>query len=136
MGSSTRMESGKNPRRAISTAQILRSCDRIDVCPAPMAMGRAEPIGTTSGKPKWYTVRPKKTQNEECNTRTFQEVTHPSTTLAQACLTVSSDGIRCISSSMIAPVMFLCRSPLKPIVVYLCGHVISYSMHRGPPSAS
>ena len=33
---------------------------------------------------------------------TSQEVTHPSTTLAQARLTWSSDGIRCYSACMIA----------------------------------
>ncbi|CAJ1935473.1 unnamed protein product [Sphenostylis stenocarpa] len=33
-----------------------------------------------------------------CNTRTSQEVTHPSTTLAQARLTAEFDGIRCISA--------------------------------------
>ena len=37
---------------------------------------------------------------------------------------------------MIAPVMFLCRCPFKPIVFYRCGHVISRSMHHGPPNAS
>ena len=79
-----RQKTGKNPRRAISTTRILRSGDRIDDRPVPMAMGSAEPIGTTSGKPDWYPARPKK---EGCNTRTSSEVTHPSTTLAQARLT-------------------------------------------------
>ena len=37
---------------------------------------------------------------------------------------------------MIALVMFLCRCPFKPIVFYRCGHVISRSMHHGPPNAS
>ena len=60
MGSSTQQKTGKNLRRAISTARILRSGYRIDDRPAPIAMGRAEPIGTTSGKPKWYPARPKK----------------------------------------------------------------------------
>ena len=32
--------------------------------------------------------------------------------------------------------MFLCRCPLKPIVSDRCGHVISRSMHNGPPTAS
>ncbi|CAJ1935522.1 unnamed protein product [Sphenostylis stenocarpa] len=35
---------------------------------------------------------------KRCNTRTSQEVTHPSTTLAQARLTAEFDGIRCISA--------------------------------------
>ena len=60
MGSSTRQKTEKNPRRAISTTRILRSGYRIDDRPAPIAMGRAEPIGTTSGKPEWYPARPKK----------------------------------------------------------------------------
>ena len=60
MGSSMRQKTGKNLRRAISTARILLSGDRIDDRPAPMAMGRAEPIWTTSGKPEWYPARPKK----------------------------------------------------------------------------
>ncbi|CAJ1935500.1 unnamed protein product [Sphenostylis stenocarpa] len=34
---------------------------------------------------------------KRCNTRTSREVTHPSTTLAQARLTAEFDGIRCIS---------------------------------------
>ncbi|CAJ1935565.1 unnamed protein product [Sphenostylis stenocarpa] len=33
----------------------------------------------------------------------FPEVTHPSTTLAQARLAAEFDGIRCISAGMIAP---------------------------------
>ena len=37
---------------------------------------------------------------------------------------------------MIAPVMFLCRSPLKPIVSDRYSLVISLSMHHGPPNAS
>ena len=43
-------KTGRNLRRAISTARILRSDALIDDRPAPMAMGRAEPIGTTGGK--------------------------------------------------------------------------------------
>ncbi|CAJ1935481.1 unnamed protein product [Sphenostylis stenocarpa] len=39
---------------------------------------------------------------KRCNTRTSQEVTHPSTTLAQARLAAEFDGIRCISVGMIA----------------------------------
>ncbi|CAJ1935534.1 unnamed protein product [Sphenostylis stenocarpa] len=35
---------------------------------------------------------------KRCNTRTSREVTHPSTTLAQARLTAEFDGIRCISA--------------------------------------
>ncbi|CAJ1935474.1 unnamed protein product [Sphenostylis stenocarpa] len=35
---------------------------------------------------------------KRCNTRTSQEVTHPSTTLAQARLAAEFDGIRCISA--------------------------------------
>ena len=60
MGSSTRQKMGKNPRRAISTTRMLRSGDRIDDRPAPIAMGRAEPIGTTSGKAECYPARHKK----------------------------------------------------------------------------
>ena len=37
---------------------------------------------------------------------------------------------------MIAPVIFLCRSPSKPIISDRNSHVISRSMHRGQPSAS
>ena len=48
----------------------------------------------------------------------------------------SSDGTRCISACMIALVMFLCRSPLKPIISDRCGHVISRFMHQVPPNAS
>ncbi|GAB2235368.1 hypothetical protein Droror1_Dr00025792 [Drosera rotundifolia] len=47
-----------------------------------------------------------KYENEKisgCDIRTSQEVTHPSITLAQARIT-SSDGIRCISVGMVAPV--------------------------------
>ena len=40
-------------------------------------------------------------KTKECNTRTSQEVTHPSTTLAQARLTSSYDGIRCFTTGMI-----------------------------------
>ena len=60
MGSSMRQKTEKNPRRAISTTRISRSCDRIDDRPAPIAMGRAEPIVTTSSKPECYPARPKK----------------------------------------------------------------------------
>ena len=87
MGSSTRQKTGKNSRCVILTGRILRSSDRIDARFAPIAMGRAEPIGTISGRPEWYPVRPKKNQKEGCNTWTSQEVTHPSTTHAQARLT-------------------------------------------------
>ena len=69
-------------------------------------MERAKPIGTTN-----VDINHKnsiKKREKECNTRTFQEVTHPSTTLAQARLTAEfSDGIRCISAGMIALVMLL-----------------------------
>ena len=47
-----------------------------------------------------------------CKTRTSEEVTQPSTILAQARLIASSDGIRCISAGMIAPAMLLHRVPL------------------------
>ncbi|WZY87031.1 hypothetical protein YC2023_033415 [Brassica napus] len=47
----------------------------------------------------------KKLKNKKgCNTRTSREVTNPSTALAQARFLQSSDGIRCISAGMIAPV--------------------------------
>ena len=79
-----RQKKGKNLRRAISTASVYRSGGRIEDRPAPMEMGRVEHIGTTSGKPEWYPIRPKKIVGEGGggNTRTFKEVTHPSTTLA------------------------------------------------------
>ena len=60
MGSSMGHKTGKNLRCAISTARILRSGDRIDDRMKPMAMGRPEPIKTTSGKPEWYPVKHKK----------------------------------------------------------------------------
>ncbi|CAJ1935494.1 unnamed protein product [Sphenostylis stenocarpa] len=47
------------------------------------------PVSSTSRK-----IRHEK----RCNTRTSREVTHPSTTLAQARLTAEFDGIRCISA--------------------------------------
>ena len=44
--------------------------------------------GRTHWDDKWQAeMVPRKTQKEGCNTRTSQEVTHPSTTLAQARLT-------------------------------------------------
>ncbi|CAJ1935526.1 unnamed protein product [Sphenostylis stenocarpa] len=49
------------------------------------------------GAAKWVVgINGKK--DDRCNTRTSQEVTHPSTTLAQARLTAEFDGIRCISA--------------------------------------
>ena len=87
MGSSTRQDTEKNPRPAILTTRILRTGDRIDDGPALMAIGRAEPIGTISGRPERCPVRPKKTKKEGYNMRTSQEITHPCTTLAQARLT-------------------------------------------------
>ncbi|WKA09035.1 hypothetical protein VitviT2T_026713 [Vitis vinifera] len=50
-----------------------------------MEMGRAEPIGTTSADINHR--NPVVKREKGCNTRTSQEVTHPSTTLAQARLT-------------------------------------------------
>ena len=46
-----------------------------------MEMGRAEPIGTTSADINHR--NPVVKREKGCNTRTSQEVTHPSTTLAQ-----------------------------------------------------
>ena len=97
-----------------------------------MAMGRAEPIGTTSGKPEWYPVKPKKSGATQGLPRRSPILVLFSPKRA---LLRSSDGIRFISAGMIAPVMFLCRSPLKPIVSDRCNHVISRSMHHGPPSS-
>ncbi|CAJ1935532.1 unnamed protein product [Sphenostylis stenocarpa] len=49
------------------------------------------------GAAKWVVgINGKK--DDRCNTRTSREVTHPSTTLAQARLTAEFDGIRCISA--------------------------------------
>jgi hypothetical protein len=48
-----------------------------------------------------------------CNTRTSREVTHPSTTLAQARLTAEFDGIRCINAGMIAPARITPPPPLQ-----------------------
>ena len=129
----SRQKTGKNSIPAISTARFLRSGDRIGDRPAPMAMGRAEPIGTISGKPEWYSARPKK----RGATRGFPRRSPILVPLSAKHASLrSSDGIRCISAGMIAPVIFLCRCPLKPIVYDRCGHVISRSMHHGPPTAS
>ena len=133
MGSSTRQKTGKDPRRRISTARILRSGDRIDDRPAPMAMGRAEPIGTISGKPEWFPARPKKRGATRGLPRRSPILVLLSPKHAYL---RSSDVIRCISAGMIAPVMFLCRCPLKHNVSDRCGHVISRSMQYGPPTAS
>ena len=78
-------ENGKNRRRSISTADSSRSGDPIDDRPVRMEMGRAEPIGTTSADINHR--NPVVKREKGCNTRTSQEVTHPSTTLAQARLT-------------------------------------------------
>ena len=59
-----------------------------------------------------------KLKKRECNKRTSQEVTHPSTTLAQARLTSelrSSDGIRCFSAGMIASDILAPILPLIPV---------------------
>ena len=53
-----------------------------------------------------------KLKNMECNTRTSQEVTHPSTNLAQARLTSSYDGIRCFSTGMIVSDILALLLPL------------------------
>jgi hypothetical protein len=45
------------------------------------------------------------------NTRTSQQVTHPSTTLTQL---RSSDGIRCISAGLISPISILTQKAYKP----------------------
>ena len=136
MGYSTRQKTGKNPRRAISTASILRSVDRINDRPVPMEMGWAEPIGMTSGMPEWHPVKPKKTKKKGA-TRGLPRRSPILLLLSPKHASMrSSDGIRCFSACMIAPVMFLCRSPLKPIVSDRCGHVISRFMHQGPPNAS
>ena len=136
MGSSARQKMGKNLRRVILTARILRSRDRIDDCFAPIAMGRAESIGTTSGRPEWYPYDPKRTKKRGA-TRGLPWRSPILVLLSpKHDYLRSSDGIWCISTGMIAPVMFLCCSALKPIVSDRCGHVISRSMHCGPPSAS
>ena len=44
-------KTGRNLRRVISAARVLRLDARIDDRSAPMAMQRTEPIGMTSGKP-------------------------------------------------------------------------------------
>ncbi|CAJ1935502.1 unnamed protein product [Sphenostylis stenocarpa] len=55
--------------------------------------------GATRGLPRRYRRRHEKYDTKKrCNTRTSREVTHPSTTLAQARLTAEFDGIRCISA--------------------------------------
>ena len=63
----------------------------------------------------------------ECNTRTSQEVTHPSTTLAQA---RSSDGIRCFSAGMIASDMLL---PPSSLILAPPSSTINTSVHSFPP---
>ena len=111
MGSFTKQKTGKDPRRTISTARILRSVHRIDDCSAPMAMGRAEPIGTTSSKPEWYPARPEK----RGATRGLRKRSPILVLLSpKHAYLRSSDGIQSISAGMIAPVMFLCRCPLNP----------------------
>ena len=75
--------------------------------------GDAEPIGKTSGKPEWNPVRPKKrgaTQGLPSRSPILVLLSPKYAKLR------SSDGTRCISAGMIAPVMFLCRSPHKHIV--------------------
>ena len=51
-------------------------------------------------------------KTKECNTRTSQEVTPPSTTLAQARLTSSYDGIRCFTAGMIVSDILALLLPL------------------------
>ena len=68
------------------------------------SMAGTLPRGVPSGKNSQQRKKKKKKGQKGCNTRTSQEVTHPSTTLAQARLTAGSDGIRCISAGMIAPI--------------------------------
>ncbi|CAJ1935483.1 unnamed protein product [Sphenostylis stenocarpa] len=52
---------------------------------------------SSSHRPGIVDVTKNTTTKKRCNTRTSQEVTHPSTTLAQARLAAEFDGIRCIS---------------------------------------
>ncbi|KAF9663320.1 hypothetical protein SADUNF_Sadunf17G0028900 [Salix dunnii] len=47
-------------------------------------------------RPRLRRAKRERGQKEGCNTRTSQEVTHPSTTLAQARLTLEFDGIRAL----------------------------------------
>ncbi|CAJ1935486.1 unnamed protein product [Sphenostylis stenocarpa] len=58
---------------------------------------------SSSHRPGIVGVHEKYDTKKRCNTRTSREVTHPSTTLAQARLAAEFDGIRCISLGMIAP---------------------------------
>ncbi|CAJ1935492.1 unnamed protein product [Sphenostylis stenocarpa] len=68
------------------------------------------------GAAKWVVgINGKK--DDRCNTRTSREVTHPSTTLAQARLTAEFDGIRCISLGMIAP-----ASVARSMVIWIRRH--------------
>ena len=89
------------------------------VGPAPPAPRKCFTASPRAARPRWFRIlewldarrifatvceskRPKSEKEKECNTRTSQEVTHPSTTLAQARLTSSYHGIRCFSAGMIA----------------------------------
>ena len=82
----------------------------------PVLVG-SHPTPITNCTRKIGPIKKEKTTKKGCNTRTFEEVTHPSTTHAQV---RRYDGIRCISAGMIAPVGFLrnkcfieCTRPLS-----------------------
>ncbi|KAF9663333.1 hypothetical protein SADUNF_Sadunf17G0034800 [Salix dunnii] len=75
------------------------SLDFQDVIPRPRLSSYRE--STAWGEKALLGVQKEK-EKEGCNTRT-SEVTHPSTTLAQARFS-EFDGIRCISVGMIAPI--------------------------------
>ena len=61
---------------------------------------------------KYSRIVTMKIKKKECYTMTSQEVTHPSTNLAQARLTSSYDGIRCFSTGMIVSDILALLLPL------------------------
>ncbi|KAF9663334.1 hypothetical protein SADUNF_Sadunf17G0035700 [Salix dunnii] len=85
-------------------ATLAGSLDFQDVIPRPRLSCFSTVIANRRHGVKRGVVRRAKEKGKGgCNTRTSREVTHPSTTLAQARFS-EFDGIRCISVGMIAPI--------------------------------